>query len=141
MHSSPGSGRSAFTLIELLVVIAIIAILIGLLIPAVQEVRQTSARAKCASNLRQIAIAIDLYEGANNRYPHGRLGCDGITNGPCNGVKDIDRNGVSGFVQILPFLENDNLFKQFDFNDPAWSVNSSTWIAVNKAGVEARPAI
>jgi prepilin-type N-terminal cleavage/methylation domain-containing protein len=91
-------GRAGFTLIELLVVIAIIAVLIALLVPAVQKVRESASRAHCANNLRQIGIGLHNYAGQ-----HGAL--------PAAGDPD---NDLGWHVYLLPFVEQDNLYRQFD---------------------------
>ncbi|HMP04426.1 MAG TPA: DUF1559 domain-containing protein [Gemmatales bacterium] len=120
------TSRGAFTLIELLVVIAIIATLIGLLLPAVQKVREAASRMKCLNNLKQIGLSLHNYHSAYGHFPPGFT----ASTAPTTTLRQSDfAPGWSLFFHILPHLEQDNLHRSIDLTLPILD-------PANKAGRE-----
>lgn len=124
--------RKGFTLIELLVVIAIIAVLIGLLVPAVQKVREAANRMTCTNNLKQIGLAVVNYESAYSTMPPARVDAPQGYPVPDYGVPDSttsvsNQHGPGTF--LLPYLEQDNVYKQYNFSQTWSSTANATAIA------------
>ena len=117
--------KSGFTLIELLVVIAIIAVLIGLLLPAVQKVREAAARTTCVNQMKQLGLAVANYEGTYQKFPG--LSTNSVL--PAGSSANVYKYSMSLFTQLLPFVEQEALQKQLivgnpiTFNAPAAGVD------------------
>ena len=128
-------SRRAFTLIELLVVIAIIAILIGLLLPAVQKVREAASRAKCQNNLKQLVLALHNFESTEGRYPPG-----------AQYVSPSASTSFSYLARFLPHLEQENLQRLFNYslpynnasNKPGASIRVNTFICPSEVNPRQR---
>ena len=101
----------AFTLVELLVVIAIIGILIGLLLPAVQRVRESARRTACLNNVRQLALAVQNYESNFGKFPPSYVIEPGLILPTSNGSWSVQ-------ARLLPYMEQNNLFSRINFNVP-----------------------
>src|SRR5262245_46124179 len=117
MTHSKSRSRPGFTLIELLVVIAIIAVLIGLLLPAVQKVREAAARLDCANNLKQLGLAYHNYAGSNkDSFAPSKI---------------TDPTKTVGWgLFLLPYIEQDNLYRQYNlaapffYSNPAFGIDN-----------------
>jgi prepilin-type N-terminal cleavage/methylation domain-containing protein len=99
--------RRGFTLLELLVVIAIIAILIGLLLPAVQKVREAASRARCQNNLKQIGLAVQGYHGDREKLPKGS---DNNQDGP----EPLRAPRITYMIALYPYLGEDNTYRRWN---------------------------
>ena len=129
--------RPGFTLIELLVVIAIIAILMALLLPAIQQTREAARRTQCKNNLAQFSLAIQNYEASFEMLPPGTVNPDGpIQNLPVG-------YHMSWIAQILPMMEQTHVFRAIDFTESAYSESNArvrqTQIKVLKCPSDYKP--
>ena len=126
MDSTRSAYRKGFTLVELLVVIAIIGILIGMLLPAVQQVREAARRIQCGNNVRQLALAAMNYESANMEFPPGWTA---ISEDASSGNALLP--GWAWSAVLLPFIEQENLANLIDFDAPVTnSVNQPVLMQV-----------
>ncbi len=135
-----------FTLVELLVVIAIIGVLVALLLPAVQAAREAARRSQCNNNQKNVSLALLNYEDANKALPPGTPFFDDCATGSTT-LKALNRHRVSGFVLVLPFLEQQSLFNQYQLDQTpyVWMSDNTgnNWhLRAGREGlVEARPSV
>ena len=119
---SGGRSRAGFTLIELLVVIAIIGVLVALILPAVQQARESARRTQCINNLKQLGLAAQQYHDALGNFPSGWF-CDN-TNDPNCVPYQASPYMWNGFTGLFRYLENENLWNAINFNLPPQYVNN-----------------
>jgi prepilin-type N-terminal cleavage/methylation domain-containing protein len=129
MRASRRSRRVGFTLIELLVVLAILAVLIGLLLPAVQKVRESAARMSCGNNLKQLALACHAYHDAQGALPTNTQGYD---LGAWSWAAQSQQRSWSWLARILPHVEQDNLYRR-------GNIPNATFAEAEALGVLATP--
>lgn len=126
-------GRSGFTLIELLVVIAIIAILVSLLLPAVQQAREAARRSQCKNNLKQLGIALHNYHDTHSAFPPGYVSF-GTSDGTGPGWAAIDPDtwdaapGWGWGTMILPYLEQGTVYESLDIDATVWAPQNAVAI-------------
>jgi prepilin-type N-terminal cleavage/methylation domain-containing protein/prepilin-type processing-associated H-X9-DG protein len=113
----------AFTLVELLVVIAIIGILVGMLLPAVQNVREAARRATCLNNMRQMILACHNYQSSNTRFPPGAYGVD---------HRDANTMSPGFHYSLLSFLDQANLVEEYKQRAPSATPAPQTWLSNNR---------
>lgn len=122
-------NRKGFTLIELLVVIAIIAVLVGLLVPAVQKVREAANRMSCSNNMKQIGLAMHNFEGAYGKLPTpGQVDSTG-TNATLYTIH-------SWATQILPYIEQEATYRMFDLTSPVPANYNKTFLHITSKGLD-----
>ncbi len=126
-------SRQAFTLIELLVVIAIIAVLIGLLLPAVQKVREAAARMSCQNNLHQLGVALHNYEGALGNLPPV---FPATPKPPYVGLVPPYFYSWSVLAQLNPFLEQTNIYNRMNLSEPMYTLPTLTITPDNRFAVQ-----
>ncbi len=130
-------SRKGFTLIELLVVIAIIAVLIGLLVPAVQKVREAASRIKCANNLHQLSLAFHNYHDTNLLFPPGYE----QKVSPAYPGTPAFLFRWSALAKVTPFIEQDNIYKALDLTIPLYISPAGDVASQNQLGVRTRVAV
>src|SRR5438132_6194181 len=122
-------GSRSFTLIELLVVIAIIGVLVGLLLPAVQKVRDAAARVQCLNNLKQMSLACHAYHDTAGKFQRGYILTGSTTStapNPPGHPPYVNRENGGTFIAILPYIEQDNLFKTWKLQPANYQTNGGT---------------